>query len=284
MLARLNPMFFDPDVDPIVTAKTPPPGKDILTASANNLYSNVSLADLKGLHREVRPELAAGEAAERQAGRGGLPRRRPLLEGDHRGRPAPRGRDSVRLGADGQRAAGAGPVLPHRREGRPREVRHRLGERQGVRRGHDQRLHRGVPRRARRQGRLGRPGVLRQPREDRAHPQVRRQRAVVRGPHAVRREVPQADGEGHRGQRHRRRGGDRRLGPGDAHRHQPAQRSGDPRAARQQVGVAEQRPRGQRQRHAGHDAQRVLVDARGSRAQQEVRHAVGASSSPTCTR
>jgi dipeptidyl-peptidase-3 len=48
MLARLNPMFFDAAVDPIVTAKTPPPGKDILTASANNLYSGVSLADLKG--------------------------------------------------------------------------------------------------------------------------------------------------------------------------------------------------------------------------------------------
>jgi dipeptidyl-peptidase-3 len=47
-LARLNPMFFDPTVDPIVTAKTPPPGKDLLTASANNLYSGVTLADLKG--------------------------------------------------------------------------------------------------------------------------------------------------------------------------------------------------------------------------------------------
>jgi dipeptidyl-peptidase-3 len=48
MLARLNPMFFDATVDPIVTAKTPPTGKDILTASANNLYSGVSLADLRG--------------------------------------------------------------------------------------------------------------------------------------------------------------------------------------------------------------------------------------------
>jgi dipeptidyl-peptidase-3 len=48
LLARLQPMFFDPNVDPIVTNKTPPPGKDILTASANNLYSGVSLADLKG--------------------------------------------------------------------------------------------------------------------------------------------------------------------------------------------------------------------------------------------
>lgn len=47
-LARLQPMFFDPSVDPIVTNKTPGPGKDILQASANNLYFNVSLADLKG--------------------------------------------------------------------------------------------------------------------------------------------------------------------------------------------------------------------------------------------
>jgi dipeptidyl-peptidase-3 len=49
MLKRLEPMFFDPNVDPIVTNKNPGPGKDILTASANNLYSGVSMADLKGL-------------------------------------------------------------------------------------------------------------------------------------------------------------------------------------------------------------------------------------------
>ncbi len=48
MLTRLRPMFFDPNVDPIVTNKTPGPGKDILSASANNLYAGVSLADLKG--------------------------------------------------------------------------------------------------------------------------------------------------------------------------------------------------------------------------------------------
>src|SRR5688572_26957491 len=47
-LARLQPMFFDPNVDPIVTNKTPGAGKDILQASANNLYSNVSVADLTG--------------------------------------------------------------------------------------------------------------------------------------------------------------------------------------------------------------------------------------------
>ena len=42
LLARLRPMFFDPDVDPFVTIKNPPPGKDKLTASANNLYSGVT--------------------------------------------------------------------------------------------------------------------------------------------------------------------------------------------------------------------------------------------------
>jgi dipeptidyl-peptidase-3 len=47
-LTRLGPMFFDPNVDPIVTNKSPGPGKDILTASANNLYMGVGMADLTG--------------------------------------------------------------------------------------------------------------------------------------------------------------------------------------------------------------------------------------------
>ena len=52
LLARLQPMFFDATVDPMVTAKTPPPGKDILSASANNLYSGVSTKDLAGFHEQ----------------------------------------------------------------------------------------------------------------------------------------------------------------------------------------------------------------------------------------
>lgn len=47
-LARLQPMFFDPNTAPSVTAKTPPAGQDILTASFNNLYSGVTTADLAG--------------------------------------------------------------------------------------------------------------------------------------------------------------------------------------------------------------------------------------------
>ena len=45
LLIRLQPMFFDPGVDPLVTSKTD--GADILADSANNLYSGVRLADLE---------------------------------------------------------------------------------------------------------------------------------------------------------------------------------------------------------------------------------------------
>src|SRR5262245_26157183 len=48
LLARLQPMFFDANVAPIVTAKTPPAGQDILQASSNNLYAGVTLKDLAG--------------------------------------------------------------------------------------------------------------------------------------------------------------------------------------------------------------------------------------------
>jgi dipeptidyl-peptidase-3 len=50
LLARLAPAFFDPNVDPTVTAKTPPPGKDLLTASANNLYAGLTMKDVEGFH------------------------------------------------------------------------------------------------------------------------------------------------------------------------------------------------------------------------------------------
>ena len=46
LLAQLEPMFFDPAFDPMVTNKTPGKGRDILWSSANNLYGGVSMADL----------------------------------------------------------------------------------------------------------------------------------------------------------------------------------------------------------------------------------------------
>jgi dipeptidyl-peptidase III len=48
LLKRMQPLFFDPAVDPIVTNKTPGQGKDILQASANNLYVGATMKDLEG--------------------------------------------------------------------------------------------------------------------------------------------------------------------------------------------------------------------------------------------
>ncbi len=47
LLTRLEPMFFDPTFEPIVTNKTPGDGEDLLLSSANNLYDGVSLLDLE---------------------------------------------------------------------------------------------------------------------------------------------------------------------------------------------------------------------------------------------
>lgn len=46
-LDDLRAAFFDPQFEPLITAKTPPPGLDILQASSNTFYRNVTLADLK---------------------------------------------------------------------------------------------------------------------------------------------------------------------------------------------------------------------------------------------
>ena len=46
-LKELGPSLFDPTFEPITTAKTPPPGQDIIQASSNTFYRSVTLADLK---------------------------------------------------------------------------------------------------------------------------------------------------------------------------------------------------------------------------------------------
>ena len=52
MIARLEPIVFDPDVDPILTNKSPRGGEDMLLSSANNLYAGVSMADLEGFDEQ----------------------------------------------------------------------------------------------------------------------------------------------------------------------------------------------------------------------------------------
>jgi dipeptidyl-peptidase III len=49
-LERLRPVLFDPEYEPLVTCKSPPPGQDILTCSAANYYEGVTLTDLRGFH------------------------------------------------------------------------------------------------------------------------------------------------------------------------------------------------------------------------------------------
>ena len=46
-LADLRAALFDPNVEPMMTAKTPPPGQDIIQASSNNFYRGLTLSDLK---------------------------------------------------------------------------------------------------------------------------------------------------------------------------------------------------------------------------------------------
>ena len=68
-LNDLKPSLFDPDFEPMITAKSPQGGKDILQSSSNTFYSNVSLEDLKGF-QEKYPlnsrlvKLADGKLAE----------------------------------------------------------------------------------------------------------------------------------------------------------------------------------------------------------------------------
>src|SRR5262249_8386608 len=46
-LTDLRPALFDANFEPLPTAKTPPPGQDIIQASSNTFYRGVTLQDLK---------------------------------------------------------------------------------------------------------------------------------------------------------------------------------------------------------------------------------------------
>jgi dipeptidyl-peptidase III len=50
----IAPSLFDPNFEPMLTAKTPEGGKDIVEASSNNFYLNVKLGDLKKLTERYR--------------------------------------------------------------------------------------------------------------------------------------------------------------------------------------------------------------------------------------
>jgi dipeptidyl-peptidase-3 len=49
-LADLRASLFDPDFEPMLTAKSPRGGRDIIQASSNTFYEGLTLADLKDFH------------------------------------------------------------------------------------------------------------------------------------------------------------------------------------------------------------------------------------------
>src|SRR5437764_7082495 len=51
-LVELKPSLFDPEFEPMITAKSPQGGKDILQSSSNTFYSNVTLADVKDFQQK----------------------------------------------------------------------------------------------------------------------------------------------------------------------------------------------------------------------------------------
>jgi dipeptidyl-peptidase-3 len=51
-LSELRASLFDSNFEPMITAKSPKPGMDIVQASSNTFYPGLSLADLKNFHGE----------------------------------------------------------------------------------------------------------------------------------------------------------------------------------------------------------------------------------------
>ena len=135
---------------------------------------------------------------------------------------------------------------------------------------HDQRLHRELPRRARRQGRVGSARLLREREKTESLQQLAEAAPwfEVRMPWD-----PQVAAIGRRRRhraRDRRRRRDRRGGADDGDRHQPAERSAHSRGVRQQVRVAREHQRGVRQVAAAGVSARVLLVGRRGRARGEV--------------
>ena len=76
-LQELKASFFDPAFEPMITAKTPPPGQDILQASSNTFYQGVTLQDLKGFKEQYplnsRVTKGSGGAVREEVYRAGTP-------------------------------------------------------------------------------------------------------------------------------------------------------------------------------------------------------------------
>jgi dipeptidyl-peptidase-3 len=85
-LETLRQPLFDPNYEPLITAKSPVGGQDIVQASANSFYPGLSLADLKGFseHYRLNSRVARvnGKLVE-QVYRAGNPQVKPGLYADY---------------------------------------------------------------------------------------------------------------------------------------------------------------------------------------------------------
>lgn len=79
-LDALQQAFFDPAFEPTMTVKSPPPGSDILQASSNTFYQNVTLQELKNFRERYplnsRVVKGADGTLREEVARAGTPDRR----------------------------------------------------------------------------------------------------------------------------------------------------------------------------------------------------------------
>ena len=262
-------MFFDPTSIRPSPARRRRPGKDILTASANNLYVGVTMKDLEGFDEQLPAELAAREAAtarwsKRSTAIGGRYGAQIAAIVAHLEAAIPFATEPMADGAARARSRSTGPA--RRPTARPTtspgcRTRRRRSTRSTA-------SSRSTSTRAASRARGKRSSSTSTARRRRRSRRSRAQAQWFEDHMPWDPKYRKAGRAGHHRQRHRRRHRDRRLGADDAGRHQPAERSDDPRALRQQVGVAVERQRGVRQVDAAGVPQRVLVDARGGRARR----------------
>ncbi|MBN2012139.1 hypothetical protein JW960_22610 [candidate division KSB1 bacterium] len=65
-LDQLEPYMFDATFQPMLTVKNPPPGADIITASANNLFENINLQELEAWEKAGRSHYPSNSRVVKQ--------------------------------------------------------------------------------------------------------------------------------------------------------------------------------------------------------------------------
>ena len=208
----LKPSLFDAAFEPTITAKSPQGNLDILQASANNFYQGVSLADLKGFQEKypLNSRLvkdASGKLVE-EVYRAGTPDGKipPGLYAPYL-KKANEYLEKARAVADPEQAKAIAALIRYYQTGDPADwIRFGIAWVQNnAARGFRQRLHRGLPRRARRQGHFAELRLHHRREDEPADAQAGRQRAVFRRSRPLGAAVQEAGREGAHGEGRARR-------------------------------------------------------------------------------